>query len=377
MLDGYNETDFISSGIDFNALIPASSKVIIVMASLVDVAKKAGVSKTTASRALSTTGASSLVSGETTASVLQAARALDYRAHPIARSLRTRETRTIGFLATETPGWRLSSLLHGVQKVLDGHGYRLLVSLPVRERTKEYCWADYFVHRVDGILAEGTCWVEGSDGDIDSISRTGMPLVLVCSESKMEGIPSVMIDNFGEARAAVNYLLTLGHRRIAFISGPRRSYDFHQRLLGYMAELKEHGIAHRPEWVVQDVLIDDSAYAKIRAFFAKAPDVTAIFAAHDRLALIVMHEARNLGRRVPEELSIVGFDDEPWARDIDPALTTVRQPAEELGRHAARLLLDVLSRENRSDQAEGGAVAGIVLKTDLVVRESAAPPCTG
>ena len=149
------------------------------------------------------------------------------------------------------------------------------------------------------------------------------------------------------------------------------------RLAGYMAGPQEHGITQNPDWVLQGgatPLLSDIGYENAKNLCARSPTITAVFCYNDFVALGAIRAARELGRQVPEELSVVGFDDNVWAGDVDPPLTTFRFPREEMGRKAASLLLDRIERR-QSRSAKGRAMSdepceAIMLKAELIIRKS-------
>jgi len=176
-------------------------------------------------------------------------------------------------------------------------------------------------------------------------------------------VVEVVVDNFHGALAAVQHLIGLGYRRIAFINGIPELQASQDRRRGYQVALQEKGIDLRPEWVVEGEFTDAGGYRAMKRLLATDPPPEAVFAASDAMALGAIRAIREQGLRVPQDVAIVGFDDVPLAAQVDPPLTTVRQPISEMGRMACRLLVQLI-------QGEPVLQRKVVLHTQLVVRQS-------
>jgi LacI family repressor for deo operon, udp, cdd, tsx, nupC, and nupG len=192
-----------------------------------------------------------------------------------------------------------------------------------------------------------------------------LPVVNACEYTKNRDITSVRVDNVAAAKAAVNHLLTLGHRRIAFVSGPADSPISIDRQHGYAAALKQAGVAASPALVAPGDFSMESGVRAIESFLAKKTRFTAVFCSNDEMAIGAMRALATHGLNVPNDVSVVGFDDIRFARYTSPPLTTVAQPKNELGREAMRMLLELLNDPSTP-------VLKRVLSADLVVRGSTA-----
>lgn len=348
------------------------------MATLAEVADRAGVSTATASKVLSGSPELSRITAETKAVVSRAARDLRYQPHPIARSLRTKRTHTIGFLTPNVNDSHLGGIIKGVHEGLVQQGYHLLVSASQKSLDEESFWIEYFRRRVDGFLVAVGQFAEKAYVCERLAGIESLPLVLVGAEPGEPRVRSVSFDNVNAARQAVNHLLDLGHRAVAFIAGSPEAIDSKGRLRGYRAALEEHGIAYCPGLVIEEDWIDDCSQGSAKGLLTAYPEITAILAFSDLQAIGTIKAAQELGRRVPETLSVVGFGDFQWGEYVTPALTTVRQPRLELGRAAAKLLLECIAERNEAAGGKGvdsnAAVPQVVLQPELLIRGSTAPP---
>jgi DNA-binding LacI/PurR family transcriptional regulator len=333
---------------------------------IADVASAAGVSKTAVSFAFNNPGK---LGPATLERVLQVASDLGYTPHPAARALSMRRSGTIGLLipqrlTTVFANPFLSELIQGLGELCDAHDLTLLL-VPPLDGSLEGAIRQA---SVDGFISVG---LSSDDGALETLERIGIPTVLVDSDGSATH-PAVNVDDAGGAEAAARHLLDLGHRDLAVIVlPPTRAHALTptaaRRLAGYRAALQAAG-APEPHVVSAGATMAAGALAyeglpKGR----RAP--TAVLAMSDMAAIGLMSAAVSSGLRVPEDLSVVGYDDLPMAAWTAPPLTTVRQPIVEKGRLAAGLLIRRL---------QGKAVSSPPpLRTELVVRASTAPPAQG
>jgi LacI family transcriptional regulator len=330
-----------------------------------DVARLAGVSRSTVSYVLNETGSGIPISQRTRERVRDAARQLGYYPNEAARTLRGKRTGMIG-LAINVSAARLTSdlflplVLRGVASVLQTAGLKLLM--------EPYdAGADHYIGlvrggRVDGIIFAGP---RADPDDIRRLHADEVPLVLW---GRLPGtdVPYVDIDNVASARLAVEHLLGLGHRRIACVTNAlpqHHSTESDDRLGGYRSALHEAGIAFDEALVRYGNYDAESGEIAMRSLMTEAPPPTAVFVASDEVALGALRAARAHGVRIPEDVAVVGFDDIPTAADVEPPLTTVRVPAVEIGESAARLLVGILESAERPPTS-------VILETQLVVRSS-------
>lgn len=335
-----------------------------------DIARKAGVSASTVSRTLNNKGR---ISRETRERVIQAARELEYPM-PQDAGLSRRRTNRIGILFDR----RLRSLVSdpfyglvmvGVEEWLRDEGYQVLFSTFSHHEADMAMISEFATERpVDGLIIAG-CDIEPDC--INEVVSTGMPLVLVDNNIVEPKVPCVMTDNTVGAREAVEHLIRLGHRDIGFTSGPMTHSSLYERYQGYRQAMEAYGLPVRPEMIIayEDVADYDvsGGYKAAERLLKRSPRPTAIFAGNDAMAIGVMKATQELGLSVPDDLSVVGFDDIELAAHTTPALTTVRVHKRELGYHAARLILESI------DGDPDRVPYKISVCTELIIRESTCP----
>ncbi|MBB6554286.1 GH1 family beta-glucosidase [Nonomuraea rubra] len=321
------------------------------------VAARAGVSRATVSRVVN--GESS-VSAEVRAAVMRAVKELGYVPNLAARSLVTRRTNAIALVLSvpRQGGDALTAaVVQYVTSLLEGAGKQITLMLADTAESHRRIAA-----HVEARLADGVVLLPPDRGDTlaERLSRTEVPLVLLGKPPIASLVPYVDVDNAGGAAAATEHLLARGRRRIGMVCGPMDLVTVQDRLAGHRAALQRAGLT--PHLAPADDLTRAAGAAATLRLLTDSPSLDAVFAATDQLAIGALEAARELGRRVPEDLAVVGFDDVDAASVTTPALTTVRVPVAEQALALARLLLSRL---------EGRHTTSVVLPTRLVVRESA------
>jgi DNA-binding LacI/PurR family transcriptional regulator len=326
---------------------------------MADVAKLAGVSHQTVSRVIND---SAQVRPETRRRVLAAMRQLDYRPNPAARALVTGRSRTVGVVSFDTTLYGPASTMFAIEQAAHAVGYFItIVSLHALDRVSVLNAVERLrVQGVDGILV-----ISPQEGAAEALVNLPADVPLVAVEAGPAGsVPVVAVDQFGGAASATRLLLDLGHRAVHHVAGPRDWLEAQQRVEGWRSALAAAGAEAPP------VLTGDwsprSGY-QLGQRLADDPTVTAVFVANDQMALGLLRAVHESGRRIPESVSVVGFDDIPEAQYFMPPLTTVRQDFGEMGRSALRMLLDVM-------QGSGQAAARLTVAPELVVRRSTGPP---
>jgi LacI family transcriptional regulator len=300
------------------------------------VAEEAGVSPSTVSRILNGTA---VVSAAKKIAVDQAVAKLGFVPNPMARGLAGGRTLSIGVVtqAIDSPFYGAS--LRGIEDALDPAGYSpLFVSGHWDAATESRCIDILLSRRVDGIIV-----LTGrlTDAALKTVAKR-VPVVVTGRSIKAPGLFSLNFDNMEGGRLATSHLIDSGHRRIAFIAGDPRHPDATQRLSGYRMALEQAGIAFKPELVVQGEYSEASGVVAVSTLIANRQKFTAIFAANDQMAIGAAHGLQRHGLLVPEDVSLVGFDDLPTSLYALPPLTTVHQPAYEMGSLAAEALLQLL-----------------------------------
>ncbi len=329
---------------------------------IVDVAREAGVSFATVSRVINNKGG---VRDDKREAVLRAMSRLGYVANQQARSLAGGRSRIVGVLVQNLGTSYMGAIIKGVDQALDQAQYDLMLYTTHRRKTKESA----YVAALTRGLADGLLLVLPTHANayLDSLIRQGFPYMLVDHQGSGDYHRSVGATNFQGACDATRHLIELGHRRIGHIAGKATLGCAHERIAGYRAALAEAGLPADPNLIVQGDFFQPSGFSGARALLDMPEPPTAIFAANDDMAFGVVEAARLRGMRIPEQLSVVGFDDVPQASIVHPPLTTVRQPLEQMGRVATVTLLSLIEDPQLS-------VERVVLPTELVVRQSCCPP---
>ncbi|MFP8884916.1 LacI family DNA-binding transcriptional regulator [Streptomyces mangrovi] len=332
---------------------------------LEQVAAYAGVGRGTVSRVIN--GAAN-VSDQTRTAVQQAIAELGYVPNRAARALAAGSTDAIALVIPEAET-RLfaepyfSGIIRGVSTELADTDMQLLLTL-IRNPKERDRFAQYVAaHRVDGVLLVS---VHADDPLPDLLERIEMPAVLSGRRSGDEPVPYVDCDNTGGAQTAVEHLIGRGRRAVATITGPLDMYVAQCRLEGYRDALRTAGLEEDERLVAVGDFTEEGGRRAVRELLSRRPDLDAVFCASDVMAAGVRAVLRESGRRVPEDVALVGFDDSAVARHMDPPLTSVRQPLEEMGRSMARVLLEQIEgrKAGRDDRSSR------VLPTELIRRAS-------
>lgn len=323
------------------------------------VAHAAGVSPSTVSRVLNR---SAKVSEAKRRVVEEAVAKLNFQLNPLARGLALGRSMSIGVLTQAVDSPFYGEAMRGIEDALDGSGFMpLFVSGHWREATETRCLQMLQARRVDGMIVLHGCLSD------DLLLRLAQRLPLVVAGRRLQGsqLVSFGIDDFGGAVLATQHLLDLGHREIAHLAGPVHHPDAVERLAGYRHALERAGIAFDADRVVHGELHEASGAEAMQQLLDRGRRFTAVFSANDQMVFGAHQPLRHAGLRVPQDVSLVGFDDLPSSAFAMPPLTTVRQPMRELGRVAVDCMLALL--EGRSPDFD-------LPPLQLVVRESSAPP---
>ncbi len=328
-----------------------------------DVADLAGVSRTTVSFVLNNVKGMN-ISSETRRKVLEAAELLSYIPDANAQALASRRTKAIGLVMTRSAHHIatdsfLPQIIGGLMEVMREHKLRLLFeSVEVEHQDRAYLELVRAKH-IDGMIL---LTPRMDDAGLRKLSQVDIPTVLM-GELAGSNFYSVDVDNRAAAQDAVQYLINLGHTQIACITNAPQNYSAaYDRILGYRDALLSAGIRFDDRLVRYADFDPQSGYEQMRALLSGI-DFTAVFVASDNVAIGAKAALREAGLRVPHDVSMVGFDDIPWAQYSDPPLTTIRLPAEKLARTACAVLIDLLQGEEPVTRRQ-------LLRTELVIRES-------
>ncbi|MFC8373646.1 MULTISPECIES: LacI family DNA-binding transcriptional regulator [unclassified Streptomyces] len=325
------------------------------------VAARAGVGRTTVSRVVN---GSDLVSADARARVLAAIKELNYVPNSVARGLVTNRTNAVALVIPESES-RLGSepffaaLIRGVSGALAESRTQLQLMLVRDQAERDQLTETVATHRVDGVLLVS---VHADDRLPGMLEEMGLPTVLAGRRDAGERLSYVDSDNAGGATAAVRHLLHRGRTRIATITGPLDMDVGRSRLAGWHTAHREAGVPADELLVEEGDFTEGGACRAMCSLLERAPDLDAVFAASDLMAVGALAELRRRGLRVPDDVAVVGYEDSILARHTAPPLTTVRQPVEEIGRTMARILTGITQ--------QGGPRQQRTLPTELVVRES-------
>ncbi|MFE7325692.1 LacI family DNA-binding transcriptional regulator [Streptomyces sp. NPDC057565] len=329
---------------------------------LEEVAARAGVGRGTASRVIN---GSPRVSAHTREAVEAAVAELGYVPNRAARALAGNRTDAIALVVPESESRffaepYFSDIVRGVGAALAETDMQLLLTLAGNDRERRRLAQYLTAHRVDGVLLVS---VHADDPLPDLLEQLGMPAVMSGRRSASEPLAAVDSDNFEGARSAVDHLISRGRRSIATITGHLDVYGAQRRLDGYRKAVASAGLDPDERLIAPADFTEEGGARAMRDLLARRPDVDAVFAASDVMAAGARQVLREAGRRIPDDVALVGFDDSAVARHMDPALTSVRQPIEEMGREMTRVLLQEIAGEDLERPQ-------IVLPTELIVRDS-------
>ena len=330
-------------------------------ASIKDIARIAGVTHSTVSRALRD---SPLVNRETVERIQRIASEAGYRTSAAARSLVTRRSDTIGVVVTNIADPFVAGVVSGIEETADEHGLSVFLANSNADPEREVRVARKFEERrVDGIIV--TASRVGAQY-VPLFTHMQVPIVMLNNQHPSQFAHSVMIANVGASLDAVRHLMALGHRRIAYLGDRNGHQSDAERLAGYRQALEEGGLPFDPLLVAHGDGKPEGAENAIADVLALSQPPTAVFCYNDMSALGAMRQIRSRGLGIPADISIVGFDDLYISQYLNPPLTTVRQPMRQMGRMAMETLLNIFA----------GAESGHDIKVpgELIVRQSTAPP---
>ena len=336
---------------------------LVVVVTIKDVAREAGVSLGTASQALRDNPA---VRETTRRRVLAVSKRLRYQPSALARGLVTRRTHTVGLLISDISNPFFIRAVRAVEDVAQENGYNVILCNTDEDSTKEKRYLRVLVEkRVDGIILATTA---GSLQSVRDVRWRRIPLVLFDRELPRVSIDTVKVDSVLGGRLATEYLLGLGHRRIAIIHGPVVRSTGAERLRGYLLALRAAGLRPEPALIREGNFKQDSGRELTRKLLDLSPRPTALFCTNNLMTVGAIQTLQEQGVRIPADLSLVGYDDMEWWTLTHPPLTTVGQPVYDLGREAMRLLLAQIEASSRQRPQR------VMLKPELLTRESCGPP---
>lgn len=324
------------------------------------IAEHLGLTPGTVSAALNNSPAARSIPQHTKDRIIEAARALNYRPNFFARTLRLRRTYTIGVIAEEIGDAYGALIINGIEEYLRRNDYFFLTVIHRHDPKLLQTYAQMLLTRgVEGFITTDTSLTED----------LALPTVAVAGHANMQGVTNIVLDHRRAARLALEHLRQHGHQEIAFIKGQTVSSDSAVRWAAICEVAQELGIRIRPELIIQLEGTDSTpsiGYPFAKQLLARKIPFTALFAYNDISAIGSLWAFREAGLRVPEDISIVGFDDIPGAAYANPGLTTVRQPLVRMGQIAAQTVVDLI-------EERGEYVSEIAIEPEFVVRESTGP----
>jgi LacI family transcriptional regulator len=330
-----------------------------------DVARVANVHPGTVSRALNAR-TRTLVNPETAERVLRAAQDLGYRPNSIARGLKTNRSYTVGVLIPDMTNPLFPPIMRGIEDRLGESGYTLLTVNTDNDAERERSHVEALLARqVDGFIA-ATARLDVEL--LAEVAAGGVPVILVNRSLENGSLPAVTVDDHQGIALAVEHVVALGHRRIGHVGGPQNVSTGHGRHLGFLEAMSAAGLEAPPERITfADAYSETAGLAACEQLLDREPDITAIIAANDRLAIGCCDSFDRRGLSCPDQISIVGFNDMPLVDRLHPPLTTVRIPQREIGEAAADLLLTSLGDGPPPTEQ-------ILLEPELVIRGSTQAP---
>jgi DNA-binding LacI/PurR family transcriptional regulator len=337
-------------------MLPVTCKGDSRVATIRDIAKRAQVSAMTVSRVLKKSG---YVSEEKRRRIEDVIKELDYRPNRVAQTLASNRSEIIVAVVPDIENAFFTEMVKGTQEIAAANSYDIILCDSRGRIEKEKADSNFAIeHMADGLLL--FC-PRAEDSFLSSMSKR-IPMVVVDRKVDDPAVDQVYLDNKEGARMAVGYLVAQGHRRIGLMEGPSNVLANRRRKIGYCEELKNNGIALDNSLIVDGLFSFDGGAMALDQYLLLKKRPTAVFATNDWMALGMIQRAHERNVRIPEDLSIIGFDDITLSRLINPALTTIRHPKVEMGQVAAYMLLTKLK--------EGVVVPKLKLKNELIIRNS-------
>jgi len=327
-----------------------------------DIAKVLGLSPATVSRGLKDHPAINI---KTRKRIMDAAKEMGYRSNSFASNLRMQKTHTIGIIVHELKSQFISSVLAGIEKITTEAGYDLIIGHSSEDYRKEASNVHNLFHkRVDGLIA--SLAFDTTDMDhFDAFVQKGIPIVFFDRVEEFPYGTRVIIDNEKAGFEATAHLAAQGCRRIAHITANLGRNVYAGRLKGYRQALSDYGLHFDPSLLIVNDLSEAAALRSARQVLSMDPRPDGVFATNDFFAAIFLQTLKENGLRVPEDIAIVGFNNDAISKIIQPKLTTINYPGEEMGEQAARSLLDQMTGLSSARSTET-----IIIRSELIIRDS-------
>lgn len=328
------------------------------MATMRDVAKKAGVSLSSVSRVLN---GHPYITEEMRERVLAAIEALNYRPNRVAQRLRAAQSHLVGVIFSDIKNPFYTLALNGIEQVLSEQGLSVLISNSDTDQDRENDFIALMqAEEVAGLVIAP---VKEDSPVLAKVVQSGLPVVAIDRRLKDLSVDTVLADNYNGAQSAIQHLIQLKHRRIGILNGPQHLTSARERYQGFLHAMENAGLPVDPELVCFGDYQMESGYTLIHKLLAQPKPPTALFVANNLMTIGALNAIHEAGCSIPDDIAVIGFDDLPWAISLNPPLTTVAQPALEIGVHAAELLLNRITNPDRSART-------VTLGTQLIVRAS-------
>jgi LacI family transcriptional regulator len=328
---------------------------------IIDVAAKAGVSPATVSRVLNQ---NSLVTPKTKAKVMHAIEQLGYYPNAAAKNLRSQKSMTISVIVPDISNSYFSEIIKGIENMAYANKYKVIICDAQNQKDRELEYLNLLMNRtIDGAILIASLL---SDDEIRQISDKGYYIGVVGRFIEHEKIPCIYTDNVKFSREVIHHLVEQGHKEIVFLSGYAEAIDSYERLEGYLKALREHQIPFRPELIENGNFDEPGGYEAMKRLFDKKITFTAVYAANDEMALGVYKACEEYNIRIPEQLAVVGVDNNRISKYLLPALSTVNQPKYTMGAILAEKLLDQMNANQYSDKRT------FKVDSELIFRQSSA-----
>jgi len=329
---------------------------------LKDIAEMLNLTVATVSRALRD---SYEISPETKKRVIELAKSLNYKPNPLAVGLKKNKTFNVGVIIPSLWYYYNSAAVSGMEEVLEEHGYSVLICQSKESYKREVIQVKNLVDsRVDAIFASISQSTIEYDHFLEA-QEEGIPVLFFDRTPEIEDFSKVVIDNKLAALKAITHLFEKGRKRIAFIAGPEKLKISKKRYQGYEEAYQNHGLEIDKNLIINCNFTKNMGYQATKDFLKKNIAFDGLFAINDRTCIGAVAAIKEAGFKIPEDVAVVGFNDEPTVQYLNPPLTTIRQPAFEMGKEVANLFLKERNKSNLNT-----APTKIVLETELIVRRS-------
>lgn len=308
------------------------------------IAEKADVSITTVSRVLNNKDSIIPVADETKTKILKIANELNYRPNVNARALSTKKSYNIGLVLDYLDPY-FSEIVNSIEKYSRDKNYNLILSLANNKSYESIINTLLYESSVEGVLIGGTKKIINNEVILNKLRNLNIPIVLVAHY--YENIPSININDYKGGYIATNHLIELGHKKIGIITGPDFEIrkDSRERFIGYKKALKEANLTIKDKYIYEGNFTYESGYLTTKEILNKSDKPTAIFVSEDQMALGALKAVHDLGYNVPNDLSIIGFDNIKPTEYSIPGLTTIAQPKNQMGEASIRLLIDLIEKK--------------------------------